>query len=258
MRPGEWSRSRFWLGHFLNARHRRPAVAWAQPAPGATTLIDNAVTWLGTVTGRTGLARAWVMRRAAERHAADPAFVQCLRLVVREQHHHRDLAAKLQARFDRTPPAPAAVSADGLKPLGVRFRLSLQLLSDLADLATLEQVAATDDDAAMSVACTTILRERQMHVAFLAERLAAEFADFHFVRRNLRRWRVRAMFAGLLAARLIEQRGVLRALDVSPHAWVAQTWRHFEAVLERIVPYRRAELLRLLTSQRERPFDRPS
>ena len=47
-------------------------------------------------------------------------------------------------------------------------------------------------------------------------------------------------------------------LGQSPVAWAAQTWRQFEAILERIVPYRRDELLRLLTEQRERPYDRPN
>jgi hypothetical protein len=261
MRAGEWSRSRFWLSHFISSRHRRAVVAWCSPRGVEDRRTHNALTWLGAITARTGLARAWVVRRAAVRYAADPACVQCLRLIIREQQHHRELVARLHARFD-VPATPASVPGrDAAQPLGVRFRMSLQLMSDLADTAMLEQLTAAvdgDGDGAMRAVCGTLLRERQMHISFLGERLADEFADFNFARRNLRRWRLRLMFAALLPVRLVEQRGLLRALGVSPIAHADATWQHFSRMLECVVPYRRDALLRLLTTQRERPYDRPS
>lgn len=247
MRAGEWSRSRYWLGHFLYSRHTRPRIAWDDPSPPGREDLETAA-WLWEVVSRHGLARAWVIRRATAQYHTDPAYVQCLRLVLREQQHHRDLVTRLHRHWRMATPRMTAAGKDPAKPLGVRFRLSVQLMSDVADLVGLEAIVHDEaSDPALRGVAATLARERAMHVTFMTERLAHEFADFQFVRRNLRRYRLRTMFAAILAVRYGPFGG----------GFAVTSWRRFASILEALVPYRRDELIRLLTLQRDRPFDRP-
>lgn len=254
MRPGEWSRSRYWLNHFLNARHRRAKAAWDVPACAAATDVAAAA-WLGVVTARPGIDRAWIASHAAMRCQGDPAYVQTLRLVGREQQHHRGQAARLLDRLGLPRPAPPAETHDWVRPLGVRFCLSLQWMTNILDSVVLDELAASCRDPALRTVAATIAQERRVHTAFITERLADEFADFHFIRRNLRRWRLRGMLTGLAPRHLVRQRVLLEAMRLSPLAWTARTRHRFEATLEQMVPYRRDALLHLLTHQREQPFE---
>lgn len=252
MRAGEWSRSRFWLSYFLNSRHARPRVP--DPTDGGGDLRDAALSWLAELVDRPGLARSWVVRAAGEHHPADPAFVQCLRLIAREQQHHHDLVTRISGG---QPTPVRRVGRDWLRPLGVRFRLALQMLHDLLDVPLLHRLAQCAQDPALRTVAATLLAERQMHVAFTAEWLAAQFADFSFLRRNLRRWRVRGLFLALLAPRLFRHEALRRRLGLGRRAWAAAAIAQFERLLEQMVPYRRDELLALLTQQRDQPYDRP-
>jgi hypothetical protein len=260
MQREEWSRSRFWLCHFLQSRHERLRVDFSPPRPADPAADSELRRWLARDEFAPPIHEAGFLHGAAERYAADPAFVQAQRLMVKERLVHAQLIARLRERLGlanrpRTRRAWLIASAFGLA--GPRFEMSIFLLADLIDLATLEQVQAETDDPAVRGVCGSIRRDRRGHVEFLTERLTMELADLNFARRNLRRARLRALFAAILANALYRRGALLRAAGASRRAFAAGAWREFDATLERVVPYRRDALVSALGLQREKPYEKP-
>lgn len=259
----EWSRSRFWFGHFLYSRHERPRLRFD------STLEDGAGgeafrAWLRYGLCGAGIGGASMVRNALQRHADDPAFVQTLRLLAKERDHHAGLIAMLGTRWgvgddaraaSRDEAAHALLPAGALSLPGVRFELSLILLACLVNRAMLRHVGAATGDTVTRQAVGAIADDLAQHATFCVERLTMEFADFNFVRRNLRRWRLRSMFAGVLARHAWRHRLLLGGMDAGVAGFCRVTWSAFESALERMVPYRREALIAALLRQREQPYD---
>lgn len=252
----EWSRSRYWLCHFLNGRHERPRIDWAIPTTHPGTPI---VASLGRLPSPGMVNEAALAMRVAVRDAADPAMVQSVRLMLKERHHHHELMSKVRSRFAAGTRAPGLFHRLGTAlahALGVRFELSLFLLADILDTTVLRKMESTLEDAPSRQALQSILRERRSHVAFLTERLTMELADLNFVRRNLRRWRLRAMFILALAWTTLIHGRSLGSTGTNTSQFVLEAWHNFRTLLERMVPYHRDTLIRALLSQSERPYDK--
>ncbi|MCE9591929.1 MAG: hypothetical protein K8S99_15575 [Planctomycetes bacterium] len=262
MAASEWSRSRYWLCHFLNSRHERGRIDWSSPAPTAPPEApgdSQSIRHLAgdILAGCVGTAALAV--RVAQRYPEDPAFVQSVRLMVKERMYHANLMGRVRERLQtgsRSTTGPRGWVASMAALPGVRFELSLLLLADLLDTAVLRRVETTVGDPAVRQAVQTVLRERRGHALFNAERLTLELAELNFVRRNLRRLRLRMMFATGLAWTVARSGRLLGACGVGRRAFAAEAWRGFSDVLERIVPYRRDALLSALMSQREHPYDK--
>lgn len=256
MRDKEWSRSRYWLCHFLNGRHERPRIAWTTPTthPDAQTAVS-----LGRLPSPGMVHEAALAMRVAVRDAADPAMVQSMRLMLKERHHHQELMRKVRSHFaggTTTSGLFHRLGATMARTLGVRFELSLLLLTDILDTTVLRKIESSLEDTPSRQALQTILRERRSHVAFLTERLTVELADLNFVRRSLRRLRLRAMFILALAWTALIHGGTLRTTGTNTSQFVLEAWHGFSSLLERMVPYRRDTLIRALLSQSERPYDK--
>jgi hypothetical protein len=210
------------------------------------------------VRQRAAVSESWLIPQAARQHAGDPAYVQTLRLWLREQAHHATLIDRW--RTQRRLPAMHAVHPHPLlnagRALGVRYTLSVVLLDDLFDLAIARQLDGRDHDATLAAIIATLRRDKSAHVAFAAERLTMEFADFNAMRRNLRRLRLRGMFAMCLAARTAEHRHLLSDLGLSPVEFARRVWADFNRCLEQMVPYRREALIAALLSQQQQPYGR--
>lgn len=257
MRPGEWPRSRYWLIHFLHNRHERPSIRWDAGDELPSRLRRPVADWLAWVTQINPPARTRLINWAARECHADPAYVQSLRLFVREEQHHAEIVERLftvRGLTGRPAGWKRAAVRTLLRPFGLRFELSLLLLNELAALQMNRLIVeATEDDTVRGVVAQ-IIRDHERHIAFLSERLTTEFADFNFVRRNLRRWRLRAMFAAAINGAALHHRALLAALGVSRGRFTSQCWRQFERLLPRMVPYHRDELLATLTDHKQRPY----
>lgn len=253
MLASEWSRSRFWFSRFLHNRHVRLRSAAAGPA---TPPDDLAPAWRAwTRQRRCGLAHqtAWLVSVAVRDCAHDPAYIQSLRLLSREQAYHADLlGAPPQPPRPKTPLVTRA-----RRMLGMRFELSVLLLDDLVDLAAYELLVDTLPQGPLRDVCRQIAHDRRMHAMFHAERLAVEFTDFNFIRRNLRRLRLRGMFAAALARIALNHADLLRAAGVPRTKLIHFAWSLFSDLLERMVPYRRDALLAMLLDQRAQPYAEP-
>ncbi len=271
MRRLEWSRSRYWLCHFLHSRHVRLRIDWADGQ--RLDEASRAVTlgWLRRQQEHLGADRSWLLAATASAWPGTPdhALLQCLRLMIKEQQHLAGLHARAVGRYP-TPGSWRGLHlarrwADLTLPmrrwLGPRFELSILLLTSLIDLSMARLMTVSPQeksgtlDAGIQGVCAQSLRDRQSHAAFMAERLTQEFADFNFVRRNLRRWRLRGMFAMLLAWVVLTQARLIGERGLSQREFVIRSWNSFEGVLERMVPYRRDSLLATLGAQEDEPYE---
>jgi|GEM_PF-1919367 len=257
---GEWSRSRYWLCHFLYSRHERTRINWSTPLQPqqvhatASTLKGMLERLIRPQAGMTD-----TINTAQDRCAQDPAFVQTLRLLDRERQFHRDLLLKLARRHDASAALPVVSQVRKemtASLLGIRYFLASLLLDDVLDLTLLERFSQHWQDEPAKQACSQLMRDKANHAAYLRERLTMEYAEFNVFRRTLRRMRLRSLFAIHLRRLLKADGATLQAMGVSRLAFARLAWRRFEVVLEMMVPYRRDRLMSALMSQHEKPYER--
>ncbi len=309
----EWPRSRYWLAHFLNFRHMRAKIDWSAPGQLPAPLAQPVADWLAWVAQVNEPSRQRMLDWALTDCADDPAYVQSLRLFVKEEQHHTTIINRwLTARKLAGAPCGAlrAVMRRAIRPLGLRFELSVLLLGEIVTVTMNRLVrdavrragpcsargvvpaseiagstgphpsplpssgagegaagaplgtetvmaAAARSDAALAGVLDQLITEHHVHLSFHSERLTAEFADFNFIRRNLRRLRLRGMFAALVAGVARHHRALLAAIGCPRRRFSAECWSLFSTVLERMVPYRRETLMATLLDQREKRFEKP-
>ncbi len=133
------------------------------------------------------------------------------------------------------------------RKLGARFELSVHLMRLIVLAEQCRHVVRTSHDDDLINICRQVRGDLAGHIAFLSERLTLEYADFNFIRRNLRRVRLRGMLLAAVA--------VLPPVAGSRMNTTIVAARRFESILERMVPYRRDALLNALGHQRKRPYD---
>ena len=266
MRETEWSRSRFWLGHFLYSRHDRHPITWKHDPPPHVGLREPLRAWLRGRSQDFDETGRWLVERALGEHAGDPAYIQSLRLVVKERQHHRDLCSRLIGTLGAAAtarPRPARRSAlqtmGRLRRhlLGPRFEMSVRLLRNLVDLAIIDRVGQACDTPAVQGVCENVRCEKRAHVAFDTERLTILYADFNFLRRNLRRLRLRLMCGAFIAAAMWRHGRLIQATGAEQWRFTGRTYAQFSRLLERMVPYRREALLTALLNQRQDPYAEP-
>lgn len=271
MNHHEWSRSRYWLIHFLHNRHDRVTIDWrSSPRSPATPVIR----WLARQAGSDQTHRQWVIRRAMAECAADPAFIQALRLFVKEEQYRAKLLAQICHRFEVDPMMRRSIRwliRAVRHALGLRFELAVTLIQQLLDAAALMLIHDATADSALRKACGQMHHDRQAHIAFVSERLTLEFADFNFIRRNIRRLRLRLMFGVAIACVIVQDYGLLRATDHPSNrpdkrdkwgveaiaTFVRASRTRFHSLLETMVPYRRDVLLAQLLAQQQNPYEKP-
>ena len=266
MYDSEWSRSRYWFCHFLYSRHDREPIAWSDAAARPSRLSVPLRRWLDGRhdPGHSGL---WLIEQAVRDCGHDPAYVQSLRLLVKEQHYHRELLDRLVILTGGGQPAPVRSRRRstlrrwcghiGRSWLGARFEMSVRLLADLLDVTLMTLVERSGPDAAVGGVCRNIINDKRAHIMFATERLTMLYADFNFIRRNVRRLRLRLMWAILLAATIARHRRLIRACGSTRARFLVGSMRQFNGILERMVPYRRDALLSSLLNQRQDPYAKP-
>jgi len=263
MQDRQWARSRYWLCHFLHNRHERVKMNWDAPADDAMSegLRGSMTHWLAWISQTNGPARDRLIHWAVSDCASDPAYVQSIRLFVKEEQHHTTLIERYLA-LRAQPMHPGGLVRGAvrsvIKPLGLRFELSVLLLSEIAVITMHRLLLPQVKDQALRGLLTQINHDHQCHLSFHCERLTAEFADFNFVRRNLRRLRLRAMFVTAFKGITLHHRALLRYTGCTPRAFAAHCRSNFATILEQMVPYRRETLLARLLDQRENPYAKAS
>lgn len=261
MPANEWCRSRYWLGHFLYSRHERPKIAWDSPiASGDAERERLRLLLTGGLCARS-LGGERLIRRAATSHRHDPAFIQTIRLLAKERAYGDDLVRKLGARFGivaRIAPYHPPLAAWLVSVPGVRFEIASLLLHELVNGPLIKLVATGASDPVIIGVADALLRDHATHSAFYTERLTMEFTAFWFVRRNLRRYRLRALFSAVVSRAIHRHHGLILAAGSTDDAFARSCWSDFDRTLEKIVPYHREALLAALLRQSEHPYDKPT
>lgn len=256
----EWPRSRFWLCHFLYSRHERPYIHWDAPCVDEP-LRRSAGEWLSWQIQINDGSRQRLIDHATTECATDPAYIQSLRLFTREEHHQREIVERWldESGHDISPQGRVRhLMRLAVRPLGLRFELSLLLLGEIATLTMNRLMLERASDTKLAGVLNQLILDHEQHIAFHSERLTAEYADFNFIRRNLRRSRLRGMFATLVRGIAWQQRRTLKAMNVSQSEFRRDAQRNFEAVLSRMVPYHREALLESLGQQRDQRYEKPA
>jgi hypothetical protein len=210
----------------------------------------------------------WLIQDALRHCPHDPAYIQSLRLIARENREDGEMIHRLMGSLG-LPGEPRSGVLGALRRsfdrwrrrwLGSRFEMSLRLLDDLLDLTVLSILHAGPDlcrQAPVQGVCKNLYQNKQAHIAFAVERLTTLYADFNFVRRNLRRLRLRLMWTALLLHAAVGHRQLLRTGGVSYGDFVFGGYRRFSRLLERMVPYHRDALLAALLDQKQDPYAEP-
>src|SRR5690242_4556474 len=84
MKEHFWCRSRFWLCHFLNNRHRRTAIDWDVASSVDHAVRRNLAELMRSAAAITGHDHRWLVEQALRDCPDDPAYIQCLRLFAKE------------------------------------------------------------------------------------------------------------------------------------------------------------------------------
>ena len=95
----EWSRSRFWLCHFLHSRHVRQPIEWGSHADTNPRFVDAIALWLTASRYDPHEGGAWLVARAVRDCPYDPAYIQSLRLLVKEQRYQDELIDRTLDRY---------------------------------------------------------------------------------------------------------------------------------------------------------------
>jgi hypothetical protein len=213
---------------------------------------------LTTLPSRDELDYAWLIDRSLRWERDDPAFVQSLRLFVKELRFQQSLLTRLH-RHPRGEGQRSIVRRAWSRLrrwFGLRFEMSCLLMGQLVRWRMSQSLAELSDSESVAGVCRQLERDCEAHIAFLSERLTREYADFNFIRRNARRWRLRMMCAiELLRARRAAKRVGMPCAFMKADAIAC--CRQFEAVLERMVPYHRDALLATLKEQTREPYAEP-
>lgn len=234
----------------------------------AATMSDLSRTaiaqWLHRPAWLQGSPGEHLIREAISHHQqADPAFVQTVRLLVKQQHRHAQLAQRAASRLDPDCVRPRSGPADRLTATvlmmpRVRFAFSVLLISELIECQVLDALRRADVSPCVSDVSRWLLRDKHQHLNLYAEHLTMAYTDFNFIRRNLRRARLRGMFVTLMTCQMRQHQPVIKSLGVNPAAFAARCWQSFNTELELMVPYHRERLAALLLMQQDRPFDEPT
>jgi hypothetical protein len=275
MYDGEWSRSRYWLCHFLQNRHERVAIDWQDSSTSTPTqrtenpnsqaaLANGLVPWVNPVDSMR--QRRWLLGEAVRTLGDDPAYIQCLRLFTKEEQYHRDLTDRCRTRLNGLgkPKTSGPIKTHlnrawraSRRVLGMRFELSIILLTQILAVAYWRLLAKSPaGDPIIKKSAQQMMRDKLAHIDFQAERLTLEFTAFNFIRRNLRRWRLRMMFGAILMVATCRQGRYIRAMGVTRMQFMGQCWTSFAILLEKMVPYRRTELINALLHQRQHPYEK--
>ena len=270
MNQGQWSRSRFWLCHFLFSRHERLAVNWQADAHCPPRLDEALTGWLQH-RRRPQAAMIESARRlvadAVDRNRDDPAYIQCLRLLVKERQYQHELAQRWLARpggHDQSRRRKGTfatihrrIAAWRFMLLGARFEMSVQFFADLYDLSVMSMAAGSGSGSVAADVAANLAHDKRAHVAFAAERLTMLYADFNSLRRNLRRLRLRGIWLTCLLRCVARDGRLIKACGRSRWQFLFAALRQFDQLLETMVPYRRDALLKALMSQRQQPYAKP-
>jgi hypothetical protein len=240
---------RRWLAHFQRNRQNRPEPDWQAPTTLAPEVVAPLVRSLEQFQLGDGGGPACLIAWNAGRLRDSVAGARTLEaLWFAEEREHARLLGAAVARFggrciDRH--WSFAVFCWVRRWFGVRFELSVLLLTEIVSTVYYRLLRRHTADPAVRSMCRLILRDEGGHVAFHRDRLAgAQGRGYGFV------WELGFRALGLAAASMlwVNHRPALQAVGASRTEFYGEVWRE----LSRFVRHLRRDVQKAAADGRVR------
>ena len=244
MTTSHWCRSKYWLCHFLNTRHLRPKIITpSQP------INNNPLYYFLQKQNALPLFQSpWPINQAIHQHDQDPAFIQTIRLLAKKKTYLQTLRINI---INTLTPPHTPYTPTHIRNIHSRFSLKFALSIDLIDQVIALTLYQSQAQAPNHATYAQLTKDTNNHITFYTEYLTYAYANFNFVRRNLRRLRLRAMFI----TALYQTQKIYTPL--LPESFKQDAWLIFESAIKTMLPYRRTTLTQNLRHQEKNPFATP-
>jgi hypothetical protein len=218
-----------WLAHFRRNHENRPEPEWNAPVTLSPDVVRPLVRSLEQFQLGDGGGPAYLIARNREQFLADGDGTRALvdAWFAEEREHARLLGAAVARFGGRCITGHWSFTAFCLtrKWIGVRFELTVLLLTEIVSTVYYRLLRRHGQDPALRAMCRLILRDEIGHVAFHRDRLAraARFGRFGYGKL----WEARFRLLGLAAASMlwINHAPGLRALGASGTEFYGEVWR---------------------------------
>jgi hypothetical protein len=224
-----------WLTHFRRNQQNRPEPDWHAPITLPDEVVRPLVRSLEQFQLGDGGGPAYLIARNREQFLADGEGTrQLVDLWFAEEREHARLLGAAVARFGgRFIQGHWSFTAFCLvrKWLGVRFELTVLLLTEIVSTAYYQLLRRHGNDPALRAMCRLILRDEMGHVAFHRDRLARTASA-----RYGRLWEMGFRVLGLAAATMlwINHAPGLRAVGACRGEFYREIWRELSRFIRRL------------------------
>ena len=227
-----------WLAHFRRNRANRPEPDWQAPVTLPAHVVRPLVRSLEQFQLGDGGGPACLIAWDAERFRSQSAEARALvDLWFAEEREHARLLGAAVARFGGQCISghwSFAAFCQSRRWFGVRFELTVLLLTEIVSTAYYRLLRRHGGDPALRSMCGLILRDEAGHIAFHRDRLAlagrAGRADYGPW------WEIRFRVLGLAAASMlwVNHAPGLRALGASGTEFYREVWLELSRFIRRL------------------------
>src|SRR4051812_48549039 len=227
-----------WLAHFRANRESRPEPDWAAPITLPPAVVARLVGSLEQFhLGDGGGPASLIAWNAESFRSRTDAARQLVDLWFDEEKEHSRLLRGAVDRFGGRPIAghwSFHVFCSVRRRLGVRFELTVLLLTEIVSTVYYRLLHRHGDDPALRATCRLILRHEVGHVAFHRDRLARQAGGRSSYYGPW--WAARFRALGLAAATMlwVNHAPALKALGATRAEFYGDVWRELSAFLRRL------------------------
>ena len=226
-----------WLAHFRANREKRPEPDWAAPITLSAAAIEPLVRSLEQFQLGDGGGPAYLIARDRERFLAAAGTRQLVDMWFTEEREHARLLGEAVARFGGQcidNHWSFQVFCMTRRWLGVRFELTVLLLTEIVSTVYYKLLFRHGQDAALRSMSRLILRDEIGHVSFHRDRLARRArsvrAEFGLL------WAIWFRSLGLAAATMlwVNHAAGLKALGATRKEFYREVWRELSQFISRL------------------------
>jgi hypothetical protein len=227
-----------WLAHFRRNREKRPEPDWTAPITLPAGVVRPLVRSLAQFQLGDGGGPAALIAWDAERFRSSSAGTRTLvDLWFAEEREHARLLGAAVARFGgRCIQGHWSFTAFCLirKWLGVRFELTVLLLTEIVSTVYYRLLRRHGADPALRAMCRLILRDEAGHIAFHRDRLAEAGRTGRANYGPL--WELRFRLLGLAAASVlwVSHAAGLHAIGARGTEFYSQVWAELSRFIRRL------------------------
>jgi hypothetical protein len=227
-----------WLAHFQTNSESRREPEWAAPINLSPAVVARLVRSLEQFhLGDGGGPAALIAWNAETFRSSSDAAKQLVDLWFNEEKEHSRLLCGAVERFGGRPIAghwSFSVFCTVRRWLGVRFELTVLLLTEIVSTVYYRLLQKHGDDPPLRAMCRLILRDEIGHVAFHRDRLARQAAGR--ASRYGAWWEARFRILGLAAGTMlwINHAPALKALGATRAEFYRDIWRELSIFIRRL------------------------